>query len=168
MERLTDKCWRNLDPWECCGQDHFCNRGCYDAGGCNNGCIVPKLYARLAAYEDTGLTPEEAKKIGMEVEAGCVKAIAWKIGLDINRLRKLAEADKEGRLAMQGWIPVTEQLPGNFEYVLCWYEYFRGYQRNGNWGRRSIKRDKRSCSGVDATARSTGRESIGCDERSAG
>jgi len=23
------------------------------------GCIVPKVYARLAAYEDTGLTPEE-------------------------------------------------------------------------------------------------------------
>lgn len=46
----------------------------------------------------------------------------------------------------QRWIPVTEQLPGNFEYVLCWYEYFRyggynamyatcgiGYQCDGTW-----------------------------------
>lgn len=59
MERLTEKHWRNLDPWECCGQDRFCHRGCHDMGGCTNGCIVPKLYVRLASYEDTGLTPEE-------------------------------------------------------------------------------------------------------------
>lgn len=44
MERLTEKCWRNLDQ---------------DLGGGTGGCIVPKVYARLAAYEDTGLTPEE-------------------------------------------------------------------------------------------------------------
>lgn len=52
MDRLTDKAWRNLDPWECCGQDHFCKRGCHDDGGCTKGCIVPKLYKRLAEYED--------------------------------------------------------------------------------------------------------------------
>lgn len=23
MERLTDPCWKNLDPWECCGQDNL-------------------------------------------------------------------------------------------------------------------------------------------------
>ena len=51
-ERLTEKCWRNLDPWECCGQDSYCIRGCRDKGGCANGCIVPKLYIRLAKYED--------------------------------------------------------------------------------------------------------------------
>lgn len=59
MKRLTEKCWRNLDPCEMCGQDHFCTRGSHDLGGCMGGCIVPKVYARLAAYEDTGLTPEE-------------------------------------------------------------------------------------------------------------
>ena len=52
MERLTDKHWRNFDPWEYCGQDSYCLRGCHDQGGCTNGCIVPKLYCRLAAYED--------------------------------------------------------------------------------------------------------------------
>ena len=52
MERLTVKEWRNLDPWECCGQDDFCTRGCHDEGGCRKGCIVPKLYVRLAKYED--------------------------------------------------------------------------------------------------------------------
>ena len=28
MERLTDKAWRNFDPWECCGQDNYCNESC--------------------------------------------------------------------------------------------------------------------------------------------
>lgn len=59
MERITEKSWANLDPWECCGQDNFCKRGCHDQGGCTNGCIVPKIYARLAAYEDTGFMPNE-------------------------------------------------------------------------------------------------------------
>ena len=59
MERLTDTAWRNLDPWECCGQDYYCQMGCHDEGGCANGCIVPKTYFRLAVYEDTGLAPEE-------------------------------------------------------------------------------------------------------------
>jgi len=52
MERLTNKAWRNLDPWECCGQDNYCKRGCHDDGGCNKGCIVPKIYDELAVYED--------------------------------------------------------------------------------------------------------------------
>lgn len=52
MDRLTEKHWRNLDPWECCGQDHYCQRGCHEPGGCTKGCIVPKLYRRLATYED--------------------------------------------------------------------------------------------------------------------
>lgn len=50
--RLTEKCWRNLDPWECCGQDKYCKRGCHDEGGCTNGCKVPKMYCELAKYED--------------------------------------------------------------------------------------------------------------------
>ena len=52
MERLTDRCWRNLDPWECCGQNFHCSRKLNDDGGCINGCIVPKLYKYLAEYED--------------------------------------------------------------------------------------------------------------------
>lgn len=55
---------------------------------------------RLAAYEDTGLTPEEIERSKLEIEAGCVKAIARTYGIDINRLRELAEADKDGRLVV--------------------------------------------------------------------
>ncbi len=63
MKRLTETYWRNLDPWECCGQDDYCKRGCHDGGGCANGCIVPKTYFHLAAYENTGLTPEEVEAV---------------------------------------------------------------------------------------------------------
>lgn len=55
------------------------------------------LYGRLKAYEDTWLTPEEIIKIGMETEAGCVRAIARMYGVDTNRLRELAAADRDGR-----------------------------------------------------------------------
>lgn len=89
MERLTEQCWRNLDPWECCGQDNFCQRGCHDLGGCTNGCIVPKLYARLAAYEDTELDPEEYKK-----HADAIKK------LDIEHMHDLLQAEKDGRLVV--------------------------------------------------------------------
>ena len=96
MERLTDPCWKNLDPWECCGQDYYCKRGCHDKGGCTNGCIVPKLYARLAAYEDIGLTPEEIK--AQFTEDAMINLAAQALGVEADRLRELAEADKDGRV----------------------------------------------------------------------
>lgn len=95
MERLTDVCWKNLDPWECCGQDYYCKRGCHDKGGCTNGCIVPKLYVRLAAYEDTGLTPEEIKDSFTPTTVIIMAGQA--LGVHPCRLRELAEADKDGR-----------------------------------------------------------------------
>ena len=68
MERLTNKAWRNLDPYECCGQDNYCKRGCFDEGGCNNGCIVPKIYDKLAKYEDA---EEQGRLIMLPCKVGC-------------------------------------------------------------------------------------------------
>lgn len=96
MERLTNKDWQNFDPWECCGQDKYCQRGCHDPGGCTKGCIVPRLYARLGAYEDTDLTPEE---IDMDHEAAEQLRYLCR-NRDLDRLEKLAEADKDGRLVV--------------------------------------------------------------------
>lgn len=62
--------------------------------------IPEERFLRLAAYEDTGLTPEEVERSKLEIEAGCVKAIARTYGIDINRLRKLAEADRDGRVVV--------------------------------------------------------------------
>lgn len=69
MDRLTEKEWRNLDPWECCGQDDYCNRGCHEKGGCTGGCVVPRNYVQLAKYEDSGLTPERAQELAKADES---------------------------------------------------------------------------------------------------
>lgn len=98
MERLTDKAWRNFDPWECCGQDKYCQRGCHDPGGCTKGCIVPQLYARSGAYEDTDLTPEEV--LSMKFEWCAMMDALNSIGGGYTRLRELAEADRDGRLVV--------------------------------------------------------------------
>lgn len=92
MERLTNKAWRNFDPWECCGQDHYCQRGCHDPGGCTKGCIVPQLYARLGAYEDTRLTPELVQEIA--------ELAIWIHKNGLEKIKKWIKADKDGRLVM--------------------------------------------------------------------
>ena len=94
MERLTDKAWRNFDPWECCGQDKYCQRGCHDPGGCTKGCIVPQLYARLGAYEDTGLEPAMCANYKTFEDEAISKGVPFK------RIVALMEADRAGRLVV--------------------------------------------------------------------
>lgn len=95
MERLTNKDWRNLDPWECCGQDHYCQRGCHDPGGCTKGCIVPRLYARLGAFEDTGLEPEQCENAKVIIESVFSDDTS-----KAERIRELLKADEDGRLVV--------------------------------------------------------------------
>ena len=56
--------------------------------------MVRDLYGRLKAYEDTGLTPEEVTAMVKDWSDRCT--IVGECG-GIDRLRELAEADKEGR-----------------------------------------------------------------------
>ena len=95
MERLTNKAWRNFDPWECCGQDKYCQRGCHDPGGCTKGCIVPRLYARLGAYEDTGLEPAMCANYKTFEDEAISKGVPFK------RIVALMEADRAGRLVVR-------------------------------------------------------------------
>lgn len=97
MERLTDKHWRNLDPWECCGQDKYCKRNCHEEGGCANGCIVPKLYRRLAMYEDVGLAPAEYLMRKDEIS---VLEMFKEQSSDAEKAIKIAEARRENRLVI--------------------------------------------------------------------
>ena len=53
---------------------------------------------RLAAYEDTGLEPEEIAKIREDVENVYLKSTARRYGIPVDRLRELAQADREGRV----------------------------------------------------------------------
>ena len=54
---------------------------------------------RLAAYEDTGLTPEEIK--APFTEDTMINLAAQALGVETSRLRGLAEADKDGRVVVQ-------------------------------------------------------------------
>ena len=98
MERLTIKNWRNLDPWETCGQDNYCKRGCHEQGGCAKGCIVPRIYARLAAYEDTGLAPEEISDAVIAAKLMAKSKIVSCFGVDADHVRELVQAEQDGRL----------------------------------------------------------------------
>lgn len=57
-----------------------------------------KIISRLAAYEDTGLTPQEV--ISMHGEWRAMMSVLNSIGGGYTRLRELAEADKDGRLVV--------------------------------------------------------------------
>lgn len=56
------------------------------------------LYGRLKAYEDTGLTPEEIK--APFTEDTRINLAAQALGVEADRLREFAEAEKAGRCVM--------------------------------------------------------------------
>ena len=86
MERLTNK--READA-----QREDCERRLANGYPRN---IPEERFLRLAAYEDTGLTPEE---IDMDHEAAETLRQLGR-GCDLDRLEELAEADKDGRLVV--------------------------------------------------------------------
>lgn len=64
---------------------------------CEDGsCSARKVWERLKAYEDTGLEPEE---IDMDHEAAEQLRHLCR-GCDLDRLEKLAEADRDGRVVV--------------------------------------------------------------------
>ena len=66
-----------------------------------NGCQYQADFVdRLAAYEDTGLTPESVEALKLSMMGKAVSEITEFNGIPIDRLRELAEADKEGRVVV--------------------------------------------------------------------
>ena len=51
-------------------------------------------------YEDTGLTPESVEALKLSIMGKAISEINEFNGLPIDRLRELAEADKEGRIVV--------------------------------------------------------------------
>ena len=70
----------------------------------NGACSQRKVWERLKAYEDTGLAPKEAKRMSnILMDVGIDYNCSWeyvKNWLLDDRLRELAEADKDGRLVV--------------------------------------------------------------------
>ena len=89
MERLTEKHYLAEDHYMKCSEDCNVDMDCVDCPA------FDKLIERLAAYEDTGLTPEEIK--APFTEDTMINLAAQALGVEPRRLRELAEADKDGR-----------------------------------------------------------------------
>lgn len=62
---------------------------------------------RLAAYEDTGLKPEDMKRAFNE--DATLKLTGQALGMSPDRLRELAQAEKTGQLAEFPFIAMVEQ-----------------------------------------------------------
>ena len=58
------------------------------------------LYGRLKAYEDTGMYPESVEALKLSMMGKAISEITEFDGLPIDRLRELAEADKDGRVVV--------------------------------------------------------------------
>lgn len=66
----------------------------------NGACSQRKVWERLAAYEDTGLTPERCAEFARADAEGRYIVMRDAEQEGVARLRELAEADKEGRLVV--------------------------------------------------------------------
>ena len=91
MKRLTEKHYL--------GADHYikCSDSCNVDMDCIDCTSFDRLVERLAAYEDTGLEPNEVTALQKDWSDLCT--IVGECG-GIDRLCELAEADKDGRLVV--------------------------------------------------------------------
>lgn len=64
----------------------------------DGNCAQKEVWERLKAYEDTDLTPEEIK--APFTEDAMINLAAQALGVEADRLRELAEADKDGRVVV--------------------------------------------------------------------
>ena len=84
--------------------------------------ILKNVALRLAAYEDTGLEPETISKI---------RDIVLDISGNLDRLRELAQADREGRCVVLPAplgntvyrIEYVEQCQGRYEIGICKHRF---------------------------------------------
>ena len=91
MERLTEKHYLGTDHYMTCSGNCNVDMDCIDCPS------FDRLVERLAAYEDTGLTPDEIKSMKDEHFSGLEMA---KLHSALMQLKKYQEADKDGRLVV--------------------------------------------------------------------
>lgn len=101
MERLTSREPRASGmPGVCC--THFEGGDCQAIQGhCADGCAWEEAaWERLAAYEDTGLEPEEVTQVKLAIMGKSLAEIKGFEGVSIDRMIELAQAEKDGRLVV--------------------------------------------------------------------
>lgn len=96
MERLTEKHYLGTDHYMKCSGNCNVDMDCIDCPS------FDRLVERLAAYEDTGLEPEEVlpKDKADEIALKLMRLADLESICNYTRLRELAEADKDGQLAV--------------------------------------------------------------------
>lgn len=92
MERLTEKHYLGTDHYMKCSENCNMDMDCIDCPS------FDRLVELLAAYEDTGLTPEEVlpKDKADEIALKLMRLADLESLCSYNRLRELAEDDKDG------------------------------------------------------------------------
>lgn len=111
MERLTKHSKQTShENGICC--THFCGPECLEVGGnCAMNCKWEEAaWSRLAAYEDTRLTPERCAEFARADAEGRYIIMRDAEQEGVARLRELAEADKEGRLFLLPMEPGRSML----------------------------------------------------------
>lgn len=88
MERLIDQGGTPVECWKCKSEP------------CDLCEALDEVTVKLRAYEDTGMEPEEVSQIRGDIEAGLLKQTAIRYGIPVDRLRELAQADREGRMVV--------------------------------------------------------------------
>ena len=94
MERLTEKHYLGTDHYMKCSGNCNVDMDCIDCPSFD--CLVE----RLAAYEDTGLTPKRCAEFAQADAEGRYIVMRDAEQEGVTRLRELAEADRNGRLVV--------------------------------------------------------------------
>lgn len=101
--------------------DHYlkCSEKC-EMDDCSAECShFDEVVERLAAYEDTERGPEEVQALNRLFDYALKESRTLQEQLAlIDRLRELAEADKDGRLVVLPWIPGLVLTPKNALYII--------------------------------------------------
>lgn len=88
----------------------------------NGACSQRKAWERLKAYEDTGLTPKGTKRMSnILMDVGVDYNCSWeyvKNWLLDDRLRELAEADKDERVVVLPVKPVLTPIFSSMLYII--------------------------------------------------
>ena len=66
----------------------------------DGNCSQKQVWERLREYEDTGLYPESVEELKLSMMGKEISEITEFEGLPIDRIRELAEADKDGRVVV--------------------------------------------------------------------
>ena len=87
----------------------------------DGNCTQKEVWERLREYEDTGLYPESVEALKLSMMGKAISEITEFDGLPIDRLRELAEADKDGRVVVLT-CKVTDKLyvVGKKQIVGCY------------------------------------------------